>query len=260
MRTWRSWIGSWGGWKVSGLKSPLGIPLNPLILAGQSLFLAQPNLEPKTNRLSPRMLPQRLPASVDTQSVFLNIPFDHEYSPLFLALMAGLAGLGRTPRCVLEVPSGGRSRLERIFSLIASCEASIHDLSRVGLSGKLKVPRFNMPFELGITYALSQITSHGFFVLEERAFRLQASLSDLNGHDPHIHDGTPTGVLRCVLDCFGTPAKAPPLSALETLTERLTQTALELQREHRTESPFHPYLFRQIEWAAAKLARRQRLI
>ncbi len=174
--------------------------------------------------------------------------------------MAGLAGLGRTPRCVLEVPSGGRNRLERIFALIASCEASIHDLSRVGLSGKLKVPRFNMPFELGITYAISQITSHGFFVLEERAFRLQASLSDLNGHDPHIHDGTPAGVLRCVLDCFGTPAMAPPISALEILTERLTETALTLQREHRTDGLFHPYLFRQIEWAAAKLARRQHLI
>jgi hypothetical protein len=198
--------------------------------------------------------------TINEQSVFLNVPFDPEYSSLFIALIAGLTALGRKPHCVLEVPSDGRNRLERIFGLIASCGASIHDLSRVGLSGDLKVPRFNMPFELGITYTLSQITSHGFFVLEEQAFRLQASLSDLNGHDPHIHDGTPTGVLRCVLDCFGTPAKSPPLSALETLTKRLTQTALRLQREHKTEGPFHPYLFRQIEWVAANLARRQGLI
>ncbi len=205
-------------------------------------------------------MPTRRPAaSKDAQSVFLNVPFDQEYSLLFLALIAGLAGLGRTPRCVLEVPSGGRNRLDRIFSLIASCGASIHDLSRVGLSGDLKVPRFNMPFELGITYALSQTNSHGFFVLEEQTFRLQASLSDLNGHDPHIHDGTPTGILRCVLDCFGTPAKAPPISALETLTKRLVQTARWLQREHKTDGPFHPHLFRQIEWAAAKHAKRQGL-
>lgn len=196
----------------------------------------------------------------DEKSVFLNVPFDPEYSSLFFALIAGLTALGRKPHCVLEVPSDGRNRLERIFGLIASCGSSVHDLSRVGLSGDLKLPRFNMPFELGITYALSQITSHGFFVLEEKAFRLQASLSDLNGLDPHIHDGTPTGVLRCILDCFGTPAKAPPLSVLEQLTERLTQSALELQREHRTESPFHPYLFRQIELAAVKLARLQGLV
>src|SRR6185295_10176914 len=120
-------------------------------------------------------------APVDPKSVFLNVPFDEEYSPLFLALIAGLAALGRTPRCVLEVPSGGRNRLERIFGLIASCGASIHDLSRVTLSDHLNVPRFNMPFELGIAYSLSQLKPHSFFVFEEKAFRLQASLSDLSG-------------------------------------------------------------------------------
>src|SRR6185295_6928929 len=128
-------------------------------------------------------------APVDPKSVFLNVPFDEEYSPLFLALIAGLAALGRTPRCVLEVPSGGRNRLERIFGLIASCGASIHDLSRVTLSDHLNVPRFNMPFELGIAYSLSQLKPHSFFVFEEKAFRLQASLSDLSGHEGAEHEG-----------------------------------------------------------------------
>jgi hypothetical protein len=77
-------------------------------------------------------------APTDDQYVFLNVPFDKEYTSLFLALIAGLAGLGLTPRCVLEVPSGGRSRLERIFGLISSCSASIHDLSRVTLRVPLK--------------------------------------------------------------------------------------------------------------------------
>lgn len=117
-----------------------------------------------------------------------------------------------------------------------------------------------MPFELGITYTLSQTTPHNFFVLEERPFRLQVSLSDLNGHDPHIHDGTPTGILRCVLDCFGTPSESPPLSILEGLTRSLTRTAFKLQKEHRVESLFHPYLFRRIYEAAVKLTRYQGLI
>jgi hypothetical protein len=197
---------------------------------------------------------------VDGQSVFLNVPFDADYSSLFLALIAGLTGLGRTPRCVLEVPSGGRNRLERVFGLVSSCGASIHDLSRVTLSGDLEVPRFNMPFELGMAFALSQLTPHNFFVLEEKAFRLQASLSDLNGHDPHIHEGTSLGILRCVLDCFGTPSGAPPLTALEVMTRRLTKTALKLQRQQRSEGPFHPYLFRQICVAAIELARNRGLI
>src|SRR5262245_52056237 len=98
------------------------------------------------------MLPVEPRAPVDGQDVFLNVPFDTEYAPLFLALIAGLTALGRTPHCVLEVASGGRNRLERIFSLMESCDASIHDLSRITLSGPQDVPRFNMPFELGMAY------------------------------------------------------------------------------------------------------------
>jgi hypothetical protein len=194
-------------------------------------------------------------APVDEHSVFLNVPFDTEYSPLFIALIAGLTALGRTPRCVLEVPSDGRNRLERIFGLIASCGASIHDLSRVELSGDLNVPRFNMPFELGMAYALCELRYHSFFVLEETPFRLQASLSDLNGHDPHIHGGDTPGILRCVLDCFGASSGAPPLSSLESLNRRLAQTTLKIQRTQRTDRPFHPHLFREIAVAAVRIAR-----
>src|SRR6185295_9725171 len=166
--------------------------------------------------------------SVDEQSVFLNVPFDREYGPLFLALIAGLTALGRSPRCVLEVPSGGLNRLDRIFELVASCGASIHDLSRVTLSGDLNLPRFNMPFELGMAYALSKVGPRSFFILEEKPYRLQVSLSDLNGHDPQIHNSTQAGVLRCVLNCFGTPSGVPDIATLETLTRRLTQLSSKL--------------------------------
>lgn len=147
------------------------------------------------------------------QNVFLNVPFDIRYSSIFTTLIGALTVLGYEPHCVLEVPSGGRNRLDRIYDLIESCGASIHDLSRVTLSGPLRVPRFNMPFELGVAYALTRKQPHQFFVFEAQAYRLQASLSDLNGHDPHIHGGTQDGVLRCVLDCFafGTPTGAFPL-------------------------------------------------
>jgi hypothetical protein len=199
-------------------------------------------------------------APVDEQSVFLNVPFDKEYSPLFLALIAGLTALGRSPRCVLEVPSGGLNRLDRIFGLVANCGASIHDLSRVTLSGDLNLPRFNMPFELGMAYALSKVGPHSFFLLEEQPYRLQISLSDLNGHDPQIHDGTQSGVLRCVLNCFGTPSGVPDIATLETLTRRLTQLSSKLQRQVKAADVFHPFLFRRIALTAAELAKRQSLI
>lgn len=141
-----------------------------------------------------------------------------------------------------------------------SCDASIHDLSRITLSGPQGVPRFNMPFELGVAYALAQKASHDFFVLEEKPFRLQASLSDLNGHDPHIHDSTPSGALRCVLDCFGTPSGVPSMPALESLARQLSKLALKLQREVGVTDPFHPYVFRRIVTAGIEIARHRNLI
>jgi len=48
------------------------------------------------------------------QDVFLNVPFDDSYEPLFVSLIAALVALGRTPRCVLEVPETGNARLESL--------------------------------------------------------------------------------------------------------------------------------------------------
>lgn len=194
------------------------------------------------------------------QSIFLNLPFDPKYRPMLVAFVAGLTAFGGKPRCVLELPGAGRSRLDRIYDLIASCSVSIHDLSRVGLSGAFRVPRFNMPFELGMAYALTRHQSHNFFIFEEKTHRLQASLSDLNGHDPHIHGGTQEGVLRCLLDCFGKSGRAPSFSMLLSITARLGRAVLRIQREHRVEDPFHPFMFRHLVQAAAELARDEGLI
>jgi len=94
--------------------------------------------------------------------VFINVPFDDEYEPLFLALIAGLVGLGFTPRSVLQIPPNQR-RLERILTQIKRCAFSVHDLSRVEPSGvRDPVPRFNMPFELGLACGLaSNLTTFG---------------------------------------------------------------------------------------------------
>ncbi|MFL6201101.1 MAG: hypothetical protein ACJ76J_18175 [Thermoanaerobaculia bacterium] len=171
-----------------------------------------------------------------------------------MALIATLTGLGRKPRCVLEVPASGKDRLGRIFELLSGCGSSLHDLSRVALSGPLQVPRFNMPFELGIAYCLGKQSGHRFFVMEERAYRLQASLSDFNGLDPHIHEGTQEGILACLLDCFGTGGRTPAVKELKDLTNKLSRIILRLQREQSRDDPFSPHLFRRAVEAATELA------
>ena len=197
----------------------------------------------------------QLPVSLDSQSVFLNVPFDLAYRPKFIALIAGLTALGRTPRCVLEVEADGASRLDRLLGLISSCGASIHDLSRVSLSGSQRLPRFNMPFEVGLAVGIGLRGSHRFFLFEEKPFRLQASLSDLNGHDPHIHGGTQTGVLRCLLDCFAADAPVPQLAELRRFTSRVSTIVSDLESDAKIESPFHRHLFVLAVRAAGRLAR-----
>ena len=150
--------------------------------------------------------------------MFINVPFDPQHERLFLALIAGLVALGLNPRCVLEVPPS-TDRLRRLCSLIRACPFSIHDLSQIQLSpGPFRVPRFNMPFELGLAAAIAfeDGVTHQWRALECVPFRLNQSLSDIDGYDHSIHAGTVEGTMDVLLDIFGN-ARNRPLSETEDL-------------------------------------------
>ena len=105
-------------------------------------------------------------AKVDPASVFLNIPYDAAFENLLLAYIAAISAFGFTPRATLQIPFGQR-RLDRIVQLIRQSKYSIHDLSRVQLGRRApRTPRFNMPFELGLTIALEKTvhTEHEWVV------------------------------------------------------------------------------------------------
>jgi hypothetical protein len=141
---------------------------------------------------------------VQANAVFLNIPYDERFRRLYLAYIVGLTELGLQPRATLGIP-GGERRLDRIFALIQSCRYSIHDLSRVELDrNHPPTPRFNMPFELGLTIAWEKLnpSRHTWFVCESRVRRVQKSLSDLDGSDANIHGGTVEGVMRELCNAF----------------------------------------------------------
>src|SRR5260370_36721199 len=90
---------------------------------------------------------------VERDACFLNIPYDKQFENLYLAYIVGLTALGFVPRATLGVPRDAR-RLERILQLIQSCRFSVHDISRIQLDRwPPRAPRFNMPFELGLTVA-----------------------------------------------------------------------------------------------------------
>lgn len=192
------------------------------------------------------------------KQAFLNVPFDPRFEPLFIAYIVGLTSLGFKPRCVLEVAPSitAWSRLDRIKSLIASCDVSIHDLSRVQLStGPIRCPRFNMPFELGLAVALSK-GNDLWRIFEAKHYRLQHSLSDLNGFDPYIHGGTPLGVLRELRSAFPSRAQQPDVAMLSRVYNRVRELGASLKRRDRAPSLFSAPLFRDIAAASADMAQR----
>jgi|ERR1700678_1827332 hypothetical protein len=63
----------------------------------------------------------------EQESAFLNIPYDHRYENLYLAVLAGLCAFGLRPRAAIEIP--GAIRKERGGSLFET--RSFQDLAVV---------------------------------------------------------------------------------------------------------------------------------
>lgn len=198
-------------------------------------------------------MPGRKSPASNPADVFLNIPFDSRQERLYLALIAGLTGLGLTPRSVLEIPPT-QNRLSRLIALIHACGSSIHDLSRVQLDrGKPRCPRFNMPFETGLAVAWAHMPNveHRWFIFESQNYRLQKSLSDLNGIDPFIHNGTVEGICGALTKAFYREG----VSAHDLVRKyrKLRPLAAKLKRDGHTKDLFNLAGFRGLVLASQKI-------
>ena len=158
--------------------------------------------------------------------VFLNIPYDKRFERLFRAYICGTSAFGLVPRATLEIPGGAR-RLDRILELIRSCKYAIHDLSRVELDRTPPLtPRFNMPFELGLSVAHEKASKRGrdeWFVCESMNFRLAKSLSDLNGTDPYIHGGIVNGLFGQLGNMFVRSDRQPSIQQMWTIYREMSR-------------------------------------
>jgi hypothetical protein len=163
-----------------------------------------------------------------SQRVFLNVPYSSSYERLLVALTAALVALGRVPQLTFQIPDGGQGRMKRIFDLLSSCEVSIHDLSCVGLPARL-----NMPFELGLAWAVrEQDGNHEFMILERVPHRLDKTLSDLKAVDPKIHHGRARGAICAILESLEKPGGNPSAAQVMRLHRRLMTYLPALKAEH----------------------------
>jgi hypothetical protein len=181
-------------------------------------------------------------------SVFLNIPYDARFENLLLAYIAAISAYGFAPRAVLEIPFGQR-RLDRIFGLIQESRYSVHDLSRVQLDRKApRTPRFNMPFELGLAVALEKTkqSDHSWIVCETMRRRINKSLSDLDGTDAYIHDGTIAGVFREMGNAFVGSRRQPTVTEMRQIYRVLRAQFRTILKEAGARDAFNARVFKEL--------------
>lgn len=144
-------------------------------------------------------------------SIFINCPFDPEYTQILQAIVFAIYRCGFFPKTAQDNDDGTENRLSKIISIIKKCKYGIHDISRTEVNSE-GFPRFNMPFELGIFFGArflgsSEQKKKNALIFEKTRYSYLQVISDLNGIDPKAHNNN-------------------PLLAIKKISEWLTDTSL----------------------------------
>jgi len=112
---------------------------------------------------------------------------------------------GFEPRCALDYSDSGAIRFVEIVRMIAASTLSIHDISRVELDPASRLPRFNMPLELGADLGLrlegpARQRRRKTLILDAETHRYDITLSDISGMDVAAHGNDVRQVVRHVRD------------------------------------------------------------
>jgi hypothetical protein len=91
-----------------------------------------------------------------------------------------------------------------------------------------------MPFELGLVVGRMQRRrpKHEWFVFEARRFRLQRSVSDLNGMDPHIHGNRPRRLLVELTNALVRADRQPTIDELTEIYQFLRRGAARIRERN----------------------------
>jgi hypothetical protein len=152
---------------------------------------------------------------MDIRKVFINCPFDNAYFPLLKSILFTILYCDKEPLIAITNDSG-EHRLAKLVRMMKSASYSIHDISRVGLSGKNRLPRMNMPFECGVDFGLRYSDTDPyhlkkFLILDSEPHRYKRVISDISGHDIMAHNDEPVLAMKSVRDWLKPTAPNIPL-------------------------------------------------
>jgi hypothetical protein len=144
-----------------------------------------------------------MPAPDYDRSVFVNCPLDEDYRHLFEAIVFAVQDCGYVARCALEVDDASEVRIDKITKIIGDCRLGIHDISRTEVDSATSLPRFNMPFELGLflgakRFGRAEQKLKTCLILDVERYRYQKFISDIAGQDIAAHSGDNASAIRTV--------------------------------------------------------------
>ncbi len=121
-----------------------------------------------------------------------------------------------------------RERLDFILKLARDCRLGVHDLSRERASRAGDYARFNLPFELGLQWALKERDKR-ILVFERKKYDLQRAFSDFNALDPRAHSNRKANVLREVREFLNGDPLSRDVPGPERLKDLKAEFATVLQ-------------------------------
>ncbi len=110
---------------------------------------------------------------------------------------------------------GARFASTRSSSSFKSAGSASMTSSRTGLTGPKRLPRFNMPFELGLflgakAYGRGQNASKASLILDREPHRYQNFLSDIAGQDIEAHGERPLQAIAKVRNWLQSATQSIP--------------------------------------------------
>lgn len=182
-----------------------------------------------------------------SDKVFLNCPFDSKYTPIFRAIIFTVFDCGYYPCCAMEEDNGAHVRIEKIYRLIKECKYGIHDISRTTLDRKTKLPRFNMPLELGIflgakKYGSRSDKNKNCLILDKDKFRFQIFLSDISGQDIRSHGDDPNNAIEPVRNWLSSASRRSTIPG-----------AMEIRKRYRKFQKDLPMMCKELKLGVSKL-------
>jgi hypothetical protein len=203
-----------------------------------------------------------MPEAVYERSVFVNCPFDKEYRHLFEAIVFAVHDCGHVARCALEVDDGSEVRIEKVARIIGDCRFGLHDISRTEPDSATGLPRFNMPFELGLfmgakRFGRAEHKQKSCLILDIEPYRFQKFLSDIAGQDIAAHAGNVQTAISRVRDWLSNATRSVRIPGGKTVADRYAIFRRELPAMCETyslrveELTFNDYVAQMEDWLMA---------